>query len=89
LPDHALGGFLRTIFESNPAATANPLVQVESASGFFREQKQLITTYSIEIMKPLPKTLACVFSIAAIPAGSLTAGEKKNIVDTAVAAGSF
>jgi hypothetical protein len=55
----------------------------------FRKQIAEDATYSIEIMKPLPKTLACVFSIAAIPAGSLTAGEKKNIVDTAVAAGSF
>jgi uncharacterized surface protein with fasciclin (FAS1) repeats len=40
-------------------------------------------------MKPLLKSLACVLSLAALSAGSLSAGEKKDIVDTAVAAGSF
>lgn len=40
-------------------------------------------------MKPLFKSLACIFSVTALTAGSLTAGEKKDIVETAVAAGTF
>ena len=40
-------------------------------------------------MKSLFKSIACVLGIAAISAGSLAAGEKKDIVDTAVSAGSF
>ncbi len=40
-------------------------------------------------MKPLLKSLACMLSLAALSIGSLAAGEKKDIVDTAVAAGSF
>jgi uncharacterized surface protein with fasciclin (FAS1) repeats len=40
-------------------------------------------------MKPLLKSLACMLSLAALSAGSLSAGDKKDIVDTAVAAGSF
>lgn len=40
-------------------------------------------------MKPLFKSIACVLSLAAFAAGSISAAEKKDIVDTAVAAGSF
>lgn len=40
-------------------------------------------------MKSILKSLACLLSIAAISSGSLRADEKKDIVDTAVAAGSF
>jgi uncharacterized surface protein with fasciclin (FAS1) repeats len=40
-------------------------------------------------MKSLFKSIACVFSLAALSIGSLSAAEKKDIVDTAVAAGSF
>ncbi len=40
-------------------------------------------------MKPLIKSLACMLSLVALSVGSLSAGEKKDIVDTAVAAGSF
>lgn len=50
-------------------------------------------TNNRHIMKPLLKSLACIISLAAISAGSLVAQEKtaasKNIVETAVAAGSF
>lgn len=40
-------------------------------------------------MKPLFKSLVCILSVAGLTAGSLSAAEKKDIVDTAVAAGSF
>jgi len=40
-------------------------------------------------MKSLIKSFACILSVAAISAGSIKAAETKNIVDTAVAAGSF
>lgn len=40
-------------------------------------------------MKSLYKSLACLVGVALISSGSLLAGEKKDIVDTAVAAGSF
>jgi uncharacterized surface protein with fasciclin (FAS1) repeats len=41
-------------------------------------------------MKPLFKSIACLLSLAAFSGGSLAAAEmKKDIVDTAVAAGSF
>lgn len=40
-------------------------------------------------MKSMLKSMACMLSLAAFSAGSLSAGEKKDIVDTAVAAGSF
>jgi uncharacterized surface protein with fasciclin (FAS1) repeats len=40
-------------------------------------------------MKPILKSLACIFSLAALSVGSLKAADKKDIVDTAVAAGSF
>jgi uncharacterized surface protein with fasciclin (FAS1) repeats len=40
-------------------------------------------------MKPLFKSFVCLLSLASFGAGSLTAGEKKDIVETAVAAGSF
>ncbi len=40
-------------------------------------------------MKPLFKSLVCILSLAGLSAGSLSAAEKKDIVDTAVAAGSF
>ncbi|MBC8128302.1 MAG: fasciclin domain-containing protein [Gloeobacteraceae cyanobacterium ES-bin-144] len=40
-------------------------------------------------MKTMIKSLACVLGIAALSSGSAFAGEKKDIVDTAVAAGSF
>lgn len=41
-------------------------------------------------MKPLFKSLVCLLSLASLSAGSLSAAEeKKDIVDTAVAAGSF
>lgn len=40
-------------------------------------------------MKSLFKSMACLLSLATFSTGSLSAGEKKDIVDTAVAAGSF
>lgn len=40
-------------------------------------------------MKPLFKSLVCVLGLAGLSAGSLSAAEKKDIVDTAIAAGSF
>lgn len=40
-------------------------------------------------MKPLFKSLACVLSLAAFTGTTLKAADEKNIVDTAVAAGSF
>lgn len=40
-------------------------------------------------MKSLIKSFACILSVAAISAGSIKAAETKDIVDTAVAAGSF
>ncbi len=43
----------------------------------------------MKTFKPLFKSLVCVLSIAGLAAGSLHAEEKKDIVDTAVAAGSF
>jgi uncharacterized surface protein with fasciclin (FAS1) repeats len=53
----------------------------------FRTTQQ--TTNQIKIMKSLFKSMACMLSLAAFSAGSLSAEEKKDIVDTAVAAGSF
>lgn len=43
----------------------------------------------MKTIRPLFKSLACILSLAAFSAGSLSAAEKKDIVDTAVAAGSF
>lgn len=40
-------------------------------------------------MKSLFKSFACILSVAALSAGSIKAAETKDIVDTAVAAGSF
>jgi transforming growth factor-beta-induced protein len=40
-------------------------------------------------MKPILKSLACILSLAALSVGSLKAADKKDIVDTAVASGSF
>jgi len=40
-------------------------------------------------MKPLLKSLACMLSVTVLSTGSVSAADKKNIVDTAVAAGSF
>lgn len=40
-------------------------------------------------MKPLFKSFVCLLSLACFGTGALLAGEKKDIVDTAVAAGSF
>ena len=40
-------------------------------------------------MKPLFKSIVCVLGLVGLSAGSLSAAEKKDIVDTAVAAGSF
>ena len=40
-------------------------------------------------MKPILKSLACILSLAALSVGSVSGAEKKDIVDTAVAAGSF
>jgi len=40
-------------------------------------------------MKLLLKSLACMLSIAVLSTGSVSAADKKDIVDTAVAAGSF
>ena len=40
-------------------------------------------------MKPLLKSLACMVSVAVLSTGSVSAADKKDIVDTAVAAGSF
>jgi len=40
-------------------------------------------------MKTLLKSLACMLSVAVLSTGSVSAADKKDIVDTAVAAGSF
>ena len=40
-------------------------------------------------MKPMFKSLVCLLGLVGLSAGSLSAAEKKDIVDTAVAAGSF
>jgi len=40
-------------------------------------------------MKSFIKSIACILSVATLAVGSLSAAEKKDIVDTAVAAGSF
>lgn len=40
-------------------------------------------------MKPILKSLACMLSLAVISTASVRAADKKDIVDTAVAAGSF
>lgn len=40
-------------------------------------------------MKPLFKSFVCLLSLASFGTGTLFAGEKKDIVETAVAAGSF
>lgn len=40
-------------------------------------------------MKPLFKSLVCLLGLVSLSAGSMGAEEKKDIVDTAVAAGSF
>ena len=40
-------------------------------------------------MKPLFKSLVCLLSLASFGTGTLSAGEKKDIVETTVAAGSF
>lgn len=47
------------------------------------------TKQLIETMKPLYKSFVCLLSLASFGAGSLHAAEKKDIVETAVAAGSF
>ncbi len=44
---------------------------------------------SLKTMKPLFKSLVCLLSLASFGTGTLSAGEKKDIVETAVAAGSF
>jgi uncharacterized surface protein with fasciclin (FAS1) repeats len=46
-------------------------------------------TNPLKTMKPLFKSLVCLLSLASFGTGSLSAGEKKDIVETAVAAGSF
>lgn len=43
----------------------------------------------MKTIRPLFKSLACLLTLATFSAGSLSAAEKKDIVDTAVAAGSF
>lgn len=43
----------------------------------------------MKTIKPLFKSLACLLSLASFATGTLSAAEKKDIVDTAVAAGSF
>ncbi len=40
-------------------------------------------------MNPLFKSFACLLCVAALTTASVSAGEKKDIVDTAVEAGSF
>jgi uncharacterized surface protein with fasciclin (FAS1) repeats len=80
--------FLRTIFESIPDPPANPMTQPAVAL-IARKPPQPQTNNLIEIMKTLFKSLACTLSLAALSAGSLSGAEKKDIVDTAVAAGAF
>lgn len=43
----------------------------------------------MKTMKPLFKSIICMLSVAGLFSGSMSAAEKKDIVDTAVAAGSF
>jgi uncharacterized surface protein with fasciclin (FAS1) repeats len=43
----------------------------------------------MKTIRPLFKSIACAFALAGFATGSVSAAEKKDIVDTAVAAGSF
>jgi transforming growth factor-beta-induced protein len=43
----------------------------------------------MKTIRPLFKSIACFLAIASFATGSVSAAEKKDIVDTAVAAGSF
>ncbi|MGL4400221.1 MAG: fasciclin domain-containing protein [Luteolibacter sp.] len=43
----------------------------------------------MKTIRPLFKSIACVLAMASFTTGSVSAAEKKDIVDTAVAAGSF
>jgi transforming growth factor-beta-induced protein len=79
---------LRTIFESIPDPPANPMMQPAVAL-IARKPQPKQTNNLIEIMKTLLKSLACTLSLAALSASSLSGAEKKDIVDTAVAAGAF
>ncbi len=77
-----------TIFESNPNPVANLIMQ-QAVTWTALKQLRQYTNNRIEIMKTLLKSLVCTLSFAAVSIGSLSASEKKDIVDTAVAAGSF
>ncbi len=74
-------------FESNLNPAAKTIMQ-RAITLIARKQAQP-TIKQIKIMKLLFKSLACMLSLVAFTAGTLSAAEKKNIVDTAVAAGSF
>lgn len=77
-----------TLFESNPNPVANSTMQ-QAVTWTALKQLRQHTNNRIEIMKTLLKSLVCTLSFAAVSIGSLSASEKKDIVDTAIAAGSF
>ena len=52
-------------------------------------RNQTKTTNSVKTIRPLIKSIACMLSLAVLSTASVSAAEKKDIVDTAVAAGSF
>jgi transforming growth factor-beta-induced protein len=72
-------------FESERRIAANALVNRGCAVAVLQTNR----TKPIRHMKPLFKSIACIMGLAAISLGPLTAAEKKNIVETAVEAGSF
>jgi uncharacterized surface protein with fasciclin (FAS1) repeats len=73
-----------TIVESAGVNPANYLCEPGSPSGY-----PGTTNKQRHYMKPILKSLACLLGFASISVGSLRAAEQKDIVDTAVAAGSF
>lgn len=62
---------------------------MQRAITFIARKQAQPTIKQTKIMKLLFKSLACMLGLVAFTAGTLSAAEKKNIVDTAVAAGSF
>jgi transforming growth factor-beta-induced protein len=73
------------ICESDFHFLANPIVQSRSTTASDRGTPN----QNYYKMKPLFKSLACIVSLALSAATLSAADEKKDIVDTAVAAGSF
>jgi uncharacterized surface protein with fasciclin (FAS1) repeats len=75
----------KDFFESGFAARANPQPETPIHGGWPIQPPNRKTN----IMKSFVRTLAAVMALASVTAIPAMAGEKKDIVDTAVAAGSF